>query len=122
LAYSVEKLCERGRLKIPIALESLKFLRAEGTGVSDDLRAQIRSVRYASRFPRIFGRISIQLKNRFDPGKEFFNRIGRELPDSSPKTGRSTSAARGFSGSLLVLSGFARLVVVEYRRFLPRPR
>lgn len=25
---------------------------------------------------------------------------GRELPDSSPKTGRSTSAARGFSSSL----------------------
>jgi len=34
-------------------------------------------VRYTSRFPRIFGRISIQLKNRFDPGKEFFNRIGQ---------------------------------------------
>jgi hypothetical protein len=47
---------------------------------------------------------------------------GRELPDSSPKTGRSTSAARGFSGSLLALSGFARLIVVEYRRLLPRPR
>ena len=53
---------------------------------------------------------------------EFSHSLDRELPDSSPKTGRSTSAARGFSGSLLVLSGFARPVVVEYRRFLPRPR
>jgi hypothetical protein len=59
----------------PTALESLKFPRAEGTAAFDDLRAQIRSVRYTSRFPRVFGRISIQLKNRLDPRKEFFNRI-----------------------------------------------
>jgi hypothetical protein len=32
-------------------------------------------VRHTSRFLRIFGRTSIQLKNRFGPGKEFFNRI-----------------------------------------------
>jgi hypothetical protein len=77
-AYSVEKLSERDRRRNPTALESLKFLRAEGTAVFDDLRAQIRSVRHTSRFPRLFGRISIQLKNRFDPGNEFFNRIGQE--------------------------------------------
>ena len=80
LTYSVEKLSDRDRRKNPTALESLKFPRAEGTAAFDDLRAQIRSVRYTSRFPRIFGRISIQLKHRFDPGKEFFNRIDRNLP------------------------------------------
>jgi hypothetical protein len=37
-------------------------------------------MRYIWRFRRIFGRISIHLKNRFDPGKEFFNRIGRNEP------------------------------------------
>jgi hypothetical protein len=37
-------------------------------------------VRHTSRFPRIFGRISIQLKNRFDPGNEFFNRNSHLLP------------------------------------------
>jgi hypothetical protein len=76
-AYSVEKLSDRDRWKNPTALESLKFLRAEGTPAFDDLRAQIRSVSYTSRFPRIFGRISIQLKHHFAPGKEFFNRIGQ---------------------------------------------
>ena len=75
--YSVEKLSDRDRQKNPTALEGLKFPRAEGTAAFDDLRAQIRSVRYTSRFPPIFGRISIQLKNRFDPGNEFFNRIGQ---------------------------------------------
>jgi hypothetical protein len=80
LAYSVEKLSDRDRRKNPTALESLKFPRAEGTAAFDDLRAQIRSVRYTSRFPRVFGRISIQLKNRLDPRKEFFNRIGQKQP------------------------------------------
>jgi hypothetical protein len=50
-AYSVEKLSDRDRRKNPTALESLKFPRAEGTADFDDLRAQIRSVRYTSRFP-----------------------------------------------------------------------
>jgi len=71
----VEKLSDRDWRKNPTALESLKFSRAEGTAAFDDLRARIRSVRYTSRFLRIFGRISIQPKNRFDPGREFFNRI-----------------------------------------------
>jgi hypothetical protein len=70
LAYSVEKLSERDRRKNPTALESLKSPRAEGTAAFDDLRAQIRSVRHTSHFPRLFGRISIQLKNCFDLGKE----------------------------------------------------
>jgi hypothetical protein len=75
--YSVEKLSDHDRRKNPTALERLKFPRAEGTAAFDDLRAQIRSVRHTSRFPRLFGRISIQLKNRCDPGKECFNRIGQ---------------------------------------------
>ena len=81
--YSVEKLSDRDRRKNPTALESLKFPRAEGTAAFDDLRAQIRSVRYTSRFPRVFGRISIQLKNRLDPRKEFFNRIDPKQPDAT---------------------------------------
>jgi hypothetical protein len=92
-AYSVEKLSERDRRKNPTALENLKFPRAEGTAVFDDLRAQIRSVRHTSRFPRIFARISIQLKNRFDPGSEFFNRIGQDRAytgsECHPLSGRS---------------------------------
>jgi hypothetical protein len=64
--------------KNPRALESLKFPCAEGREAFDDLRPQIPSVRHASSFPRIFGRISIQPKNRFGPRKEFFNRIGQE--------------------------------------------
>jgi dienelactone hydrolase len=76
--YSVEKLSDRDRRKNPTALKSLEFPRAEAPAASDDLGAQIRSVRHTSRFPRLLGRISIQLKNRFDPGKEFFNRIGQQ--------------------------------------------
>ena len=76
--YSVEKLSDRDRRKNPTALESLKFPRAEGTAAFDDLRAQIRSLRYTSHFPPIFGSISIQFKNRFAPGNEFFNRTGQE--------------------------------------------
>jgi hypothetical protein len=94
LANSVEKLSDRDRRKNPTALRSLEFPRAEGTATFDDLRAQIRSVRHTSRFPRILGRISIQLKNRFDPGREFFNRIGRLLPDACPGTGHSAGLVR----------------------------
>ena len=89
LADSVEKLSDRDRRKNPTALKSLKFPRAEGGAAFDDLRAQIRPVRHASRFPRILGHISIQLKNRFDPGMAFFNRIGRLPPDACPGTGHS---------------------------------
>jgi hypothetical protein len=81
LADSVEKLSDRDRRKNPTALKSLKFPQAEGGAAFDDLRAQIRPVRRASRFPRILGHVSIQLKNRFDPGMEFFNTIGRLLRD-----------------------------------------
>jgi hypothetical protein len=62
MTNSVEKLSDRDRRKNPTALESLKSPRAGGTADFDDLRAQIRSVRYTSRFPGVFGRISIQLK------------------------------------------------------------
>jgi hypothetical protein len=62
LAYSVEKLSDHDRRTNFADLESLKFPRAEGTATLGDLRAQIRSVRHASRFPQIFGHISIQLK------------------------------------------------------------
>jgi hypothetical protein len=79
LTYSVEKLSDCDRRKNPTALESLKFPQAEGTAAFDDLRAQIRSVRYTSRFPRFFGRISIQLKNRFVAPKRTLRRQRRSL-------------------------------------------
>jgi hypothetical protein len=63
-----------------MVLERLKFLRAGGTAVFDDLRPQNLSVRHTSGFPRVFGCISIQRKNRFDTGKEFFNRIDLKQP------------------------------------------
>ncbi|TLY97077.1 MAG: type II toxin-antitoxin system Phd/YefM family antitoxin [Gammaproteobacteria bacterium] len=74
-------------LKI-LALGSQQFEKGEVTSVS--------SVRYTSRFPRSFARISIQLKNRFDPGKELFNRIdpkrslGGSVADSEGDAQRST--------------------------------
>jgi hypothetical protein len=86
LTYSVEKLSDRDPRKNPTALESLKFPRAERTAAFDDLLAQIRSVRHTSRFPQTFGRISIHLKNRADPGKEFFNRIDPLPPLAISKT------------------------------------
>jgi hypothetical protein len=45
-----------------------------------DLHPQILWVRHTSSFPRIFGRISFQPKNRFGPKTEFFNRSDRSLP------------------------------------------
>jgi hypothetical protein len=47
-------------------------------------------VRHTSHFPRIFGRISIQLKNRFDPGKEFFNRIGQLRSQGTSRSAGNT--------------------------------
>jgi hypothetical protein len=77
LAYSVEKLSARIRRINRSALESLKFPWFEGTVALDDLRAQSFSVSRTSCFPRIFGCLSIKLKNRVFTEREFFNRIGR---------------------------------------------
>jgi hypothetical protein len=115
-AYSVEKLSDRDRQKNPTALESLKSPRAEGTATFDDLRSQIRSVRHTSRFPRIFGRISIQLKNRFDPGNEFFNRIGQSRSLEAP--GRPPKSGHWRAGAAPLVNRRSHAVL----RFLPAPR
>jgi hypothetical protein len=49
-------------------------------------------MRYTSRFPPIFCRISIQLKKNFYPGKEFFNRIGQNRSFSGANSPRPEAA------------------------------
>jgi hypothetical protein len=80
LAYSVEKLPEWFWWKNSRALKRLKFERAEGRAVSDDLRPQLRKVRHSACLPRIFGHFCIRLQNHVRLENEFFNRIGRIQP------------------------------------------
>jgi hypothetical protein len=95
LAYSVEKLSDRDQRKNPTALESLKFPRAEGTAALDDLRAQIRSASHASRFPRILGRILMQLKIASVRERSFSTEsAGTGLPLDSGWRDRASRAGR----------------------------
>jgi hypothetical protein len=82
--YSVVKLSARVRVKNRSAVESLKFPWFEGTAALDDLRPPSFSVGRVSCFPRIFGCISIKLKNRLCTEMEFFNRIDPQQSVNAP--------------------------------------
>jgi hypothetical protein len=56
------------------ALKRLKFERAEGRAVSDDLGPQLRTVRHTACLVRIFGHFCIRLQNHVRLGNELSGR------------------------------------------------
>ena len=87
------------------ALKQLKFQRAEGRAVSDDLRPKLRTVRHTACLLRIFGRFCMRLQNHVCLENEFFNRIGHKstfdraasnsIKRSSRRSGHDSIVAHG---------------------------
>jgi|SRR5208283_789504 len=89
LAYSVEKLHAEIWLENLKALERPKFEGVEGPTTFHDLEAQLLLRCQTAYLRLVFSHKLIFLQNPRCGEKEFFNRIGREAPDTLPKSRHS---------------------------------